>query len=271
MLNSVGFLGGGFTTYLLGKQNEGMAMFCISVACMIGFVRLRINMLEKQRLEMEEYIASQDEDDEEISEDDEEEDAPEEDAPEDDAPEDDAPEDDAPEDDAPEEGIHADDEASDDKDVGEPEESHYCAEETCGARIAPDAVAGICAGCSLVYYCNRDCQKKDWKAGHKLICNPKLPILHLSPIVSDDEDETVVKPVIEPEPVPVVEPVVESVVEPVVEPVPVPVVQDVPVVEPVSQVVAPPPTVTINGSKVTLPPPPPPPSSKKLPSIGFIV
>jgi len=254
ILNSVGFLGGGFTTYLLGKQNEGMAMFCISVACMIGFVRLRINMLEKQRLEMEEYISSQDDDEEE-------------DAPEDDEEEEES---EAPHEDTPEEGIHADDEASDDKDLGEPEESHYCAEETCGARIAPDAVAGICGGCSLVYYCNRECQKQDWKAGHKLICNPKLPILHLSPIVSDDEDGPVTQPVhvaepvAEPLPLPVPvaepEPVAEPVVEPVAEPLPVP------------QVLPPPlPTVTINGSKVTLPPPPPPPSSRKVPSMGFIV
>lgn len=253
MLNSVGFLGGGFVTYLMGKQNEGAAMLCISVAIMIGFVHIRINMLEKQRLEMEEYIALQDE---ETSEDDLDEDAPEEEegAPEEEEDNSEESSEDAPQN-PPEEGVYADDEASDDKELGEPEESHYCAEETCGARIAPDAVAGICAGCSLVYYCNRDCQKKDWKAGHKLICNPKLPILHLSPIVSDDEDGPVTQSHVVQE-----TPVVQE----------VPVIQEVPVVQEVPKV-SPLPTVTINGSNVTLPPPPPPPSSRKLPAMGFIV
>ncbi|CAG8574769.1 1474_t:CDS:2 [Funneliformis caledonium] len=30
----------------------------------------------------------------------------------------------------------------------------------------------ICAGCSVVNYCSKDCQKKDWKNGHKKNCAP---------------------------------------------------------------------------------------------------
>jgi hypothetical protein len=48
---------------------------------------------------------------------------------------------------------------------------HYCGEETCARRITGDMIAGLCAGCNLVYYCNSDCQKLDWNSGHKLVCN----------------------------------------------------------------------------------------------------
>ena len=53
----------------------------------------------------------------------------------------------------------------------EPVEDHYCAEKSCKAKIVLNKAAGLCAGCNLVYYCNQDCQKKDWKAGHKFVCN----------------------------------------------------------------------------------------------------
>ena len=56
----------------------------------------------------------------------------------------------------------------------EPVEDHYCAEKSCKAKIVLNKAAGLCAGCNLVYYCNQDCQKKDWKAGHKLVCNSNM-------------------------------------------------------------------------------------------------
>ena len=56
----------------------------------------------------------------------------------------------------------------------EPVEDHYCAEKSCKAKIELNKAAGLCAGCNLVYYCNQDCQKKDWKAGHKLVCNSNM-------------------------------------------------------------------------------------------------
>ena len=64
---------------------------------------------------------------------------------------------------------------------------HYCAEEACGAKIDINTAAGLCAGCNLVYYCNQDCQKKDWKAGHKLVCKSRLVQLP-SPIDSEEDE-----------------------------------------------------------------------------------
>ena len=28
----------------------------------------------------------------------------------------------------------------------------------------------VCSACKKVYYCSRDCQRKDWKGGHKQLC-----------------------------------------------------------------------------------------------------
>jgi len=30
--------------------------------------------------------------------------------------------------------------------------------------------SNICAKCKKVHYCGKDCQRKDWKSGHKEIC-----------------------------------------------------------------------------------------------------
>jgi MYND finger len=224
VLNTVGFLGGGFLCYLMKSQNEGLAMICISLACLIAFLKSRVDDLEKQRLEMDEY--TNESTDSDVSED---EDSSSDHASSDQVPSDQVPSDQLPSDQVPTNEVLTnevppqetpDDNLADDEN-SDSDEFHYCAEETCGKQISPNAIAGICAGCSLVYYCNRKCQKKDWKAGHKSICNPKLPILHLSPIVSDDEDSVqVVNTVVEPTPVPEPIPVPESI--PVPEPTPVP-------------------------------------------------
>jgi TPR repeat protein len=47
-----------------------------------------------------------------------------------------------------------------------------CASVSCAA-IIPVADVQICAGCSLVSYCGRSCQKADWKA-HKPKCNAEV-------------------------------------------------------------------------------------------------
>jgi hypothetical protein len=199
--------------------------------------------------EQEDYEEEEDVEEEVEDKDVEEEDAPEEE--EEDAPEeeDDEEEEDDTLSDSPQNGLHPHTEA---------EDEHYCAEETCCKQIASNSGAGKCARCNLVYYCDQECQKKDWKAGHKLVCQSK-------------EDAPVIESVVEA----TVEPVVESVVEPVVEPLaehvaelvdltapdpssaPVPSTElptiSTPLDTPVKMTTAPPPPSTWRN----LPPPPP--------------
>lgn len=41
----------------------------------------------------------------------------------------------------------------------------------CGIpETASDVKLLTCVGCEAAFYCSRDCQKRDWKAGHKLDC-----------------------------------------------------------------------------------------------------
>lgn len=34
----------------------------------------------------------------------------------------------------------------------------------------PDAKLSVCARCKMVFYCSKECQKKEWKLGHKKFC-----------------------------------------------------------------------------------------------------
>ena len=46
-----------------------------------------------------------------------------------------------------------------------------CALDSCGAPVSrATAGVGVCARCLLALYCDRDCQRADWKAGHKVRC-----------------------------------------------------------------------------------------------------
>lgn len=53
-------------------------------------------------------------------------------------------------------------------------DEHYCGDKTCGVKITENMIAGACAGCNLIYYCNAECQKRDWKAAHRFVCNSNL-------------------------------------------------------------------------------------------------
>jgi len=66
-------------------------------------------------------------------------------------------------------------EEEEDEDVEDEPVLHYCGREECGAEITNLAGAGLCAGCGLVYYCDQECQRADWKAGHKLVCDKDVP------------------------------------------------------------------------------------------------
>jgi len=42
---------------------------------------------------------------------------------------------------------------------------------TCGVPGDTEGVElSVCAQCKAAFYCSRECQKRDWKAGHKLDC-----------------------------------------------------------------------------------------------------
>ena len=152
----------------------------------------------------------------------------------------------------------------------EVEDEHYCAEETCCKQIESNSGAGKCARCNLVYYCNQDCQKKDWKAGHKLVCQAKETLNEetlveetLDEEIPDEEiPEPVVEPTVEPtptvEPIPTVEPTVEPVVETVVKKVSSKLL-DITAPDPLPAPSIEPPIVAEvhDTRKRTLPPPPP--------------
>lgn len=40
-------------------------------------------------------------------------------------------------------------------------------------KVQGDTKFDMCSLCKKVYYCSKDCQVKDWKAGHKTVCGGK--------------------------------------------------------------------------------------------------
>ncbi|KAJ7614982.1 hypothetical protein FB45DRAFT_936558 [Roridomyces roridus] len=48
--------------------------------------------------------------------------------------------------------------------------SKACDNLQCGSIDEATAMAGRCSGCHAFYYCSRECQKTDWKAGHRNFC-----------------------------------------------------------------------------------------------------
>ncbi|KAJ3076952.1 hypothetical protein HDU98_010228 [Podochytrium sp. JEL0797] len=42
----------------------------------------------------------------------------------------------------------------------------------CCRDASTNSLTKKCAGCKSVYYCSHECQSRDWKQGHKLICRP---------------------------------------------------------------------------------------------------
>ncbi|KAJ7627386.1 hypothetical protein FB45DRAFT_1004844 [Roridomyces roridus] len=47
----------------------------------------------------------------------------------------------------------------------------------CGSIEDTDNIAGRCSGCQGFYYCSRECQKVDWKAGHRTFCHNHQTLL----------------------------------------------------------------------------------------------
>ncbi|KAJ7609875.1 hypothetical protein FB45DRAFT_943144 [Roridomyces roridus] len=47
----------------------------------------------------------------------------------------------------------------------------YKACDNCGIIQQPNFMAGCCSGCTAFYYCSRECQIADWRAGHRDYCD----------------------------------------------------------------------------------------------------
>jgi len=251
-VNAVLLLGSGYCYILTGQEPTGFFLLFLSLCNVIGIVVGRITDLENYRKEHEyEMLDIEGEYDEDEDED---QDVQEE-----------------PEVEEEEEPDHVDEAEVEDEQPTEESDVHYCGSEACGEEITNLEGAGLCAGCGLVYYCNTDCQKLDWKAGHKLICDKNTSISDDSS--SESVGDTVPEPKLVEEPLP--EPVTEVVPVAVTEVVPEPVAEPVPAPEPVPvatpEAVAEPPKLPVYPVKFRPPPPPPPPPSGSSKTLGFIV
>jgi hypothetical protein len=258
-VNVVMLIASGYGYILTGHEPTGFFLLFLSLCNVIGIVVGRITELENYRKQQESDMLDNDY---EYDEDEEEEENLQE------EPEVEEEE---------EEPDHVDEAEVEDEQPTEESDVHYCGSEACGEEITNLEGAGLCAGCGLVYYCNTDCQKLDWKAGHKLICDKNTSISDDSS--SESVGDTVPEPKLVEEPVP--EPVVvtevvpvavtEVVPEPVAEPEPVEEPAPAPAPAPVPEAVPEPPKLPVYPVKFRPPPPPPPPPSGSSKTLGFIV
>lgn len=151
-VNAVLLLASGCGYMIVGQQNTGAVLLLLSLCNIVGMITRRIADLERQRKEMELLadIENEEEAEEEAEEEEEEEEAEQEDA--------------------------------------QPPvtDVHYCGREQCGTEITNLNGAGLCAGCGLVYYCDTVCQRADWKAGHKLVCDRNTSV-HSADVEADTE------------------------------------------------------------------------------------
>jgi hypothetical protein len=151
-VNAVLLLASGCGYMIVGQQNTGVVLLLLSLCNIVGIITKRIADLEQQRKEMELLADIEDEAEEEAEEEEEE-------------------------------------ETEDEQEDAQPPvtDVHYCGSEQCGAEITNLDGAGLCAGCGLVYYCDTTCQRADWKAGHKLVCDRNTSV-HSADIVAEEAD-----------------------------------------------------------------------------------
>ena len=157
-VNAVLLLASGCGYMIVGQQNTGVVLLLLSLCNIVGIITKRIADLEQQRKEME-LLADIEEDYAEA-----------------------------------EAAAVADAEAEEEETEDEQEDAkppvtdaHYCGSEPCGAEITNLDGAGLCAGCGLVYYCDTTCQRADWKAGHKLVCDRNSSV-RSADIVAEEAD-----------------------------------------------------------------------------------
>lgn len=233
-VNAVMLLASGYGYILTGHEPTGFFLLFLSLCNVIGIVVGRITDLENYHKQQESDMLDSDY---EYDEEEEEEDLQ-------DEPE--------VEEEEEEEADHEDEAEVEDELPLDESDLHYCGSEECGEEITNLEGAGLCAGCGLVYYCNTECQRADWKAGHKLICDRNTSISDDSSSGSVGDAVPAVQPVVETDPVtePSLEPSAEAVDESSPEATPEP------------------PKLPVYPLKFRAPPPPPPPADKP---IGFSV
>ena len=288
-VNAVVLLSTGYAYILSGHQPIGFFLMFLSLCNLVGILVGRVKDLEQMRNEHLLRQLDEEEEEEEEEEEDELENNADDEQEEEDEDEEEEEEEDEDEEQEDVETRPVDDaQPTDDTQPAEPVDEtdvHYCGSEVCGAEITNLAGAGLCAGCELVYYCDTDCQRTDWKAGHKLICDKNTPnVLPPSPDESvsaqtsetvSDEQVTEVTEMTEVVPEPVAEPLVEPLPVSVPEPVPEPVVEPPPVSvpEPTLESLRPPPIVIPPPPSLPPPPllPPPPPATRSKRETGFFV
>jgi len=150
-VNAIILLATGYVHIIMGSHPTGAFMLLLSISNVLGIVFERLNELEMYRKQQQleyECEVEEDEDDE-----DEEEKV-----------------DNTAEEEEEDEEVDAND-ADDEDESKEESDVHYCGHEGCGKEITNLEGAGLCSGCGLVYYCDTKCQRADWKAGHKLVCD----------------------------------------------------------------------------------------------------
>ena len=157
-VNAVLLLASGCGYMIVGQQNTGAVLLLLSLCNIVGMITRRIADLEQQRKEMELLADIENEAEDEA-----------------------------------EDEAEAEEEEEEEEEEAEQEDAqppvtdvHYCGREQCGTEITNLNGAGLCAGCGLVYYCDTVCQRADWKAGHKLVCDRNTSV-HSADVEADTE------------------------------------------------------------------------------------
>ena len=158
-VNAVLLMASGYGYMLTGQQPTSLFLLFLSLFNVGSILPTRVKDLERIRKEQEMLEDEEQEQEQEQEEEQEEEEE--------------------------EEQEHEDAQPTEQSDV------HYCGSEACGEEITNLAGAGLCAGCGLVYYCDTVCQRADWKAGHKLICDKNVATESLPESVDEETVEQV--------------------------------------------------------------------------------
>ena len=173
-VNAVLLLSSGYGYIVSGQQPTGLFLLFLSLFNVGSILLARVQDLE--RIRKEELMFDDDEDEDEDEEQEEEQ------------QEDDA---NANADDEAEAEEEEEEQEQEDAQPTEQSDAHYCGSEACGEEITNLAGAGLCAGCGLVYYCDTVCQRADWRAGHKLICDKNVATESLPESVDEETVEQV--------------------------------------------------------------------------------